>query len=81
MARQLRIVSASIEHPDERGVPEDRRTGSFLYVGVISDDLKTQPLHQVRLTEDEAIDLIADLSRALAIKRDLARQAARRRPQ
>lgn len=78
MARQLRIHGASIKHPDERGVSVDQRTGPFLYVGVISDDLKGKPLHQVRLTEDEAIDLIADLSRALATKRRLARDAARR---
>lgn len=65
MSRQLRITRAGIDRPDERHVAEADRVGPSIYVGILSADLKAQPVHTVRLTEDEAIRLLGQLAEAV----------------
>lgn len=78
MPRDLRIYRAGIHHPDERGIPAEQRTGSYIYVGVVSEDLKSRPHHSVPVTEDQAIELIQELSNALVILRRQRREKRRR---
>lgn len=71
MARDLRILSASIERPDERYIPTADHIGVHLALHIESRDLKSRPVHTVRLTEDEALNLAADLVKcALIIRRN-----------
>lgn len=58
MARELRYLSAGFhDFDDER-----------LALTVVSEDLKAKPVHRVLLTEEQALSVIADLSKALRTK-------------
>lgn len=83
MARQLRISSFGVSAPPRRmavgphagqtvGLPEPT-----IVARIISDDLKSNPVHEVELTEDKALELIAQLAEAVTDRRKLIAQRAR----
>ena len=65
MARDLVVLSASVERPDERFTPAADRVGPHITIKVLSRDLKHQPVHSVPLTEQQALSLAASLLRAV----------------
>lgn len=65
MARELRILNAHVERPDERHVREADRVGPSVAVAVQSADLKGQPVHMVRITEADALRLAEALLRSV----------------
>ena len=69
MARQLRILSAGVHRPDERHVPAENKVGPSVAVSVASEDLKSRPVHTLRLDEDEALRLAQQLLDAVLILR------------
>jgi hypothetical protein len=69
MSRQLHVVGAGVDRPDERHIRAEDRVGPSIAVRIASEDLKARPVHSVRLTEDEAIRLIAQLAEAVSILR------------
>ncbi len=69
MSRKLRFVTVTVDRPDERSVPEKDRVGPAAALVISSDDLKTRPVHTLRLTEDQALRLVDRLSSALVALR------------
>ena len=69
MARQLSITGAGVERPDERHIPPADRVGPAVAVWVLSEDLRSRPVHSLRLTEDEALDLAQKLLDAVMMLR------------
>lgn len=59
--RRLRVLSASVDRPDERHIPVADRQGAGIAVYVANEHLKGQPVDAVRLTEDEAVRLAHQL--------------------
>lgn len=69
MARRLRILSAGVDRPDERSTRPEDKVGPSVAVSVLSEDLRAQPVHTVRISEDEALRLIEQLATAVNIMR------------
>jgi hypothetical protein len=67
MARQLRVFGAGVDRPDERHLPNAQKQGPAVCLRIVSEDLRARPVHVLRLTQAEALSLLADLARAVNI--------------
>jgi len=65
MARQLIVVGAGVHRPDERWIPEVDKVGPSVSVRIISDDLKHKPMHEIRISDEQALRLAGQLVQAV----------------
>lgn len=61
MARDLRIIGAHIHRPDRRLVRCEDLVGESVVLAVVSEDLKAKPVHQIPLTDAQALRLAEQL--------------------
>lgn len=63
--RTLRLLGAGRTNRDERQLPPAQRRGDSIVVRVISEDLKAQPVHEIELSPERAIELAQQLLAAV----------------